>query len=447
VSYVSAAESGSIHPTSRKRRLALGNTGAPVQTLENLEMKKTLVALAALAATSAFAQSTVTMYGAVDAGYAKTTQDAGATTTRKATIGGGSSYTSRLGLTATEDLGAGQKAGFTYEMALGSLGGDTANNTAFSSSNASGLRTGQVFVSDAKLGTVTAGYGMTARHVQAATLDMTGGFNAAGNLMTAVGVGGFGTTSGSTAGAYTNMDYSLRANAVSWTSPTYNGFTGVYGHIFSDSTVTTDATDAKTTNANARANLIGLNYAQGPLTLMGSLTRTTTDATAAVAAVTGAGCALSATTGLITCTTNPVTAVAANATVKNNNIIGGIYDFGIAKVSVGTYADKLQNINTTGDAANDVLNKGTQVGVRGAVPGTKLELVGQMGKGTYVKGGVDKENRKTSGATFGAIYNFSKRTSAYGIYGQQTRAQDASSSTAFNALNDKIVALGLRHNF
>jgi predicted porin len=422
-------------------------------------MKKTLVALAALSAMSAFAQSSVTIYGAVDAGYWNATQDAGTSTTQRSAVGGGSAYTSRIGFTGVEDLGAGQKSGFTYEVALSSLGGDTANNAAFSNSNASGLRTGQVFISDAKLGTVTAGYGMTARHVQAATLDMTGGFNAAGNLMTAVGIGGNGTTAGTTGGAYTNMDYSLRANAVSWTSPTVNGWTGVYGHIFGDNTATTDLTDAKTSNTNARADLLAFNYANGPLTLMGSTTRTTTDATVAVSGtlscLASGGNTITAMTATDTKCTNTTDTIVggkayapANATVRTNNIIGGIYDLGYAKVSLGFYQDKLQNINwlTSKNDASDVLNRGYQIGIRGPIPGTKAEYVAQLAQGDYTKGGDNGEQHAQTGRTFGAIYNFSKRTSAYALYGVQTRDQ-AAAGTAFDTLRDTVYAVGLRHNF
>jgi GBP family porin len=405
--------------------------------------------LAALASVSAFAQSSVTIYGAVDAGYWNATQDSGTSTTQRAAVGGGSSYTSRLGFKGEEDMGAGQKAGFTYEVALSTLGGDSANTGAFSTSQTSGLRTGQVYITDAKLGTVTAGYGMNARHVQAATLDLTGGFNAAGNLMTAVGVGGNGTTGGTTGNANTNADYTLRSNAVSWTSPSYNGLTLVYGHIFGDNNVTTDATNTQTTNSNARADALGFGYTNGPLTLLGSTTRTTSDATVGVAAVTGAGCAVDAATGVIKCTTDPVTKVDANAIVRTNNIIGGIYDFGFAKVSLGFYQDKLQNINwlTSKNDASDVLNRGYQVGIRGPITGTKAEYVVQLAQGDYTKGGDNGEQRATSGRQFGAVYNFSKRTSAYAIYGVQTRNQSASSSTAFDALRDQVYAVGIRHNF
>ncbi len=88
-------------------------TKAPVQTLENLEMKKTLVALAALAATSAFAQSTVTLSGNLDFAYgtAKTSTSASEATisTRDLT-----SSTSVIKISAVEDLGGGTKATVQY---------------------------------------------------------------------------------------------------------------------------------------------------------------------------------------------------------------------------------------------------------------------------------------------------------------------------------------------
>ena len=78
-------------------------------------MKKTLIALATLAAVSgtAFAQSTVTLYGVVDAGITK-----GATTTTF--TGGGINGTSRLGVKGTEDLGGGLSAVFQIETGLNS---------------------------------------------------------------------------------------------------------------------------------------------------------------------------------------------------------------------------------------------------------------------------------------------------------------------------------------
>jgi len=71
-------------------------------------MKKTLIALAAVAATSAaFAQSSVTIYGKVDVGVARSI---GSTVTELKQAAG-----SRLGFRGAEDLGGGLKANFHIE--------------------------------------------------------------------------------------------------------------------------------------------------------------------------------------------------------------------------------------------------------------------------------------------------------------------------------------------
>ena len=84
-------------------------------------MKKTLLAMAALAFVSAAsAQSSVTMYGVVDAGFIND-----GTTTKFA--GAGVNGTSRLGFKGTEDLGGGLNAVFQVETGLNS-GKETATS-------------------------------------------------------------------------------------------------------------------------------------------------------------------------------------------------------------------------------------------------------------------------------------------------------------------------------
>lgn len=78
-------------------------------------MKKTLIALAAVAATGvAFAQSSVTLYGVADAGINKVT-DASASFSGSSTMNNGNS---RWGIRGTEDLGGGLKAGFNFEQGV-----------------------------------------------------------------------------------------------------------------------------------------------------------------------------------------------------------------------------------------------------------------------------------------------------------------------------------------
>ena len=84
-------------------------------------MKKSLIALAALAAVSAAsAQSTVTLYGVVDGGYAYN----GTNTTF---VGKGVTSTPRIGFKGEEDLGGGLKALFVVETGLNS-GKETATS-------------------------------------------------------------------------------------------------------------------------------------------------------------------------------------------------------------------------------------------------------------------------------------------------------------------------------
>lgn len=87
-------------------------------------MKKSLVALAALAVVgAASAQSTVTLFGIVDAAYAHTS---GGGLSRDGMTNSGLN-SSRLGFKGTEDLGGGMKAGFHLEGQLsnddGTVGG------------------------------------------------------------------------------------------------------------------------------------------------------------------------------------------------------------------------------------------------------------------------------------------------------------------------------------
>ncbi|MBS3995759.1 MAG: porin [Hydrogenophaga sp.] len=85
-------------------------------------MKKTLIALAAVAATgAAFAQSSVTLYGVADLSLAKATGSS-AQLSGNGTMNNGSS---RLGVRGVEDLGGGLKAAFNFEQAINAETGAT----------------------------------------------------------------------------------------------------------------------------------------------------------------------------------------------------------------------------------------------------------------------------------------------------------------------------------
>jgi predicted porin len=96
---------------------------ALLKTLEKLAMKKSLIALAALAASAAFAQSTVTLYGYGDIGIGTSIVATGAANKTQLNpntfdVGG-----LRFGMKGSEDLGGGLKANFQLES--DTVNGDT----------------------------------------------------------------------------------------------------------------------------------------------------------------------------------------------------------------------------------------------------------------------------------------------------------------------------------
>jgi hypothetical protein len=87
-------------------------------------MKKSLIALAALAATSAaFAQSSVTLFGVVDLAYENVKTNAG----RISGLSPSANSSSRIGFRGVEDLGGGMSASFWLEGALAPMNGSSSS--------------------------------------------------------------------------------------------------------------------------------------------------------------------------------------------------------------------------------------------------------------------------------------------------------------------------------
>lgn len=155
-------------------------------------MKKTLIALAAVAATSAaFAQSSVTLYGVADVSVGKVSDvvvktpavAATATTAAKpATYSLGmasdefqaiannvlNNGSSRLGVRGVEDLGGGLKAGFNFEQGINLANGATDANTFQRAANLS-LMGG--------FGELRLGRSLTTSFYSVATWELTGAAN------------------------------------------------------------------------------------------------------------------------------------------------------------------------------------------------------------------------------------------------------------------------------
>lgn len=91
-------------------------------------MKKTLVALAALAVTSAFAQSSVTLSGVADVGLIYNNSNAGRMGSEKLVLGAGNN--NRIIFSGVEDLGGGLAATFAFQMRLDPTVGNNERGTA-----------------------------------------------------------------------------------------------------------------------------------------------------------------------------------------------------------------------------------------------------------------------------------------------------------------------------
>jgi len=203
-------------------------------------MKKTLIALAAIAATgAAFAQSSVTIYGKLDQGI---TRAIGATSYSIGEAAG-----SRLGFRGTEDLGGGLKANFTLENRFapdtGVAGGTNGGAAAGDKGSFWGGRT--IVGLESALGRVDIGRDYTAAFYSANGADLFGWDGVAANTTV--------TTAGTNAIRF--------ANGVFYTSPTFSGLTARVSVANSENFTATTAP----VTAIKRGNSVQVAYANGPL--------------------------------------------------------------------------------------------------------------------------------------------------------------------------------------
>lgn len=168
-------------------------------------MKKSLVALAVLAASGAsFAQSTVTVYGIADIWFGQTSGSAPTQTQTVLNSGGVSG--SRWGLKGTEDLGGGLKANFLLEQGVDLDTGAGAAGQAFSRQSYVGFSGG---FGEVKLGKMWTAYD-----------DISGAANAA-----------FDSALAPVSGVWTSTKYNANpANSMYYASPSMGGFSGALSY-------------------------------------------------------------------------------------------------------------------------------------------------------------------------------------------------------------------------
>lgn len=152
-----------------QRRLARATepprTGALCLTLENFDMKKTLIALAVLAASgAAMAQSSVTLYGVADLSVGKI-HGAKVAAHANDSLNNGNS---RLGFKGVEDLGGGLKVSFNIEGAV---------NLADGSTQASTYQRAAWLQLDGGFGSLRAGRSLSPHYYAIANYELTGTAN------------------------------------------------------------------------------------------------------------------------------------------------------------------------------------------------------------------------------------------------------------------------------
>jgi predicted porin len=322
-------------------------------------MKKTLIAVAALAATGAFAQ--VSVYGRLDAGYAQTksTNIAINAGTGAATYSAGNyrknngveshnSASSMWGIQGSEDLGGGMKAFFKLEQDVYTANGNTgASGAGGGAANLSGFnRTSLVGVSGG-FGSVAFGRDYVPFFKLIGATDI--------NSLSRISTVQRSAASG----------YSTTGQQIVYTSPNLSGFVGSLAVIADDNSTNTATAKEGATNAT-------IQYMNGPLMV-------------------GVGFA------------NKKVTATTTETKTSATVLAGSYDLGVVRL-VGNYiSDKV-----TQTAATDI--KQTELNIGAIMPMGKVTLRAQVGRNNYEEGAVD---RSGTDMVLGAEYALSAKTALF----------------------------------
>jgi predicted porin len=350
-------------------------------------MKKTLVALATLAATGAFAQ--VTIYGIVDASYGR--QVASTAAGVQTAIKGISSQqsVSRIGFTGSEELTGGLKANFTLEYYIepdngSGIGAGTATGTASTARQAFvGLSGG--------FGSVNVGNQTTFIALTNGTSDFHGGVNTVGYV-----IGG-------------NQN-SRRSNMIQYVTPTMSGFNlGVQlGYAGANNAETGD-------NIAYRAT-----YSMGPLNAAAAFETTRLSALS----WSNIGGSLNNDFANVTRTVDLSNALSD----RKRTSYGLNYDLGMMKVGF------TRSEAEAGSSADLGKFEATSFGV--SMPVGALTLNATMDTGKLTDSGTVSA---LSAYQLSAFYALSKRTNLYAIIGE-VKNKDTTAK-------DNQYAIGVRHQF
>ncbi|MFZ6766495.1 porin [Undibacterium sp. Di26W] len=358
-------------------------------------MKKSFLALALMSAFSgaAFAQSSVTIYGIVDAGFQSL--DNGTVAGRFNKLQSGQENGSRLGFKGTEDLGGGLKANFVLEMGLNVDDGSSAQGRTFGRRSTVGL--------SGDFGSVDLGRDKTPTFKFFDNFDpfASGYINSGSGLSSLYFIGGTATVAGA------NANSSGRAsNAIYYYTPgNLNGFSAVGQYGFGE---------AAGDNSAGRSLGLNLRYTANGLDVGYSFVKD-----------------------------NGQAAVGGPVNARKGNTLAASYDFGVAKpvliyqkVSDDAVLAVDQKIFTVGvtvpfDATNKVLATYSKIKDSTRLSAATTDTVGDAKQ-----------------FAVGYQYTFSKRTDLYAAFA--STSQDANSQkvgAAIKGADVKELTFGVRHQF
>ena len=424
-------------------------------------MKKSLFAIAAVTAFAgaAQAQSSVTVYGILDVGFAGTTSrtttvtsggsaaQGGNKANTTAFSGAGSETTSRLGFRGTEDLGGGTAAFFTAEFAL-----------APTDMNLSGNANGGLFNRQTFLGLSQKGIGRAAIGTQYTPIHLAVGATDPGQQNNMIGSIIY-ATSAAQGNGQTTTSYTVRQNqAITFGTENIAGFTlsAMYANGNADRTQTgvlqTTTTAGGTVNSTGYG--LGANYVWKKLFATAnyqSFKNETDNSTAQVLLVptTTGGAALPADPARGVAGTTTVVSGLGTATTNGLNITdnqfyaAAVYDFGILKAYVN-YINRKAISNF--DSNTYVSRTGQQIGVRSFIT-PKIEGWANAGTGRYNAFDTSTATANFTAYQLGGNYWLSKRTNMYAIYGATMTSSTGVATSANSSAGASSYALGLRHTF
>jgi len=416
-------------------------------------MKKTLVALAALASVTAFAQSSVTITGLVDMNYGSVTAPKNVlllSTGNVSRVAHNGDATTAVILQATDDIGGGLTAAFRYE-----INPDFVNGTGLTGGAGvgSGTSSTAAVTQTVAYGNGANGYnfiGITSKDMGGIKFGRlnTGTLAAWGDgsvFGTALG-SGYGSSAiytryGSSSANYNNTAPTRFNNAVEYQSPAMNGFTvrylyvpkvdinGVGGENACLETSCSTSTGNTTAAGANRAGVsdLSLRYSQGPLNA----------SFAAQQINIGAG----DTNSLV----NPALLSVAG-TKLNHNTMAANYTSG----NITGYFAYWTLTHLTALTASEVNDKGNMFGIKYTMGNIELKASQAKLNSSLTGTASQQADRKVTG--FGADYNLSKKTKIYAR--MENRNADVSGTvttagavTSTQGATTKTTAVGFRTNF